>query len=131
MPLHHTEPFCIGSANSVHPEGARLFLLGSGSVEANDSVILVDRVPDQLGYLLVGRNPVAPTPMGDGHLCLGWPYGKLTPVVAENNVVRMALDLDDLLHVAGANSRWFQFVYRDTQGQFLNVSEGLRVVFTP
>ncbi|MDA1264250.1 MAG: hypothetical protein O2816_04130 [Planctomycetota bacterium] len=131
VPLHHTEPFCSGSANSVHPEGARLFLLGSGSVVANDSVILVDRVPDQLGYLVAGSNPTALTPMGDGQLCLGWPNGKLMPVVAQNNVVRVPLDLEALLYVSGANSLWFQFVYRDTQGQFLNVSEGLRVVFTP
>lgn len=131
VPLFHTASFCVARPNSVHPAGARLRLLGSGSVALNDSVIVAERVPDTWGYFAIGRFIGDAKPFGDGALCLDWPYTRTAPVAAKKNVVRLALDLDTLLNEPGANQRWFQFVYRDSQGSFVNTSLGLRVVFTP
>jgi hypothetical protein len=130
-PLFYTEAYCIARPNSVHPAGARLRLLGSGSVAANDSEIVAERVPDHWGYFAIGRFIGEPKPFGDGALCLKWPYFRSAPVPVHQNVARLALDLDLLLYEPGANQRWLHFVYRDTQGSFINTSLGLRVVFTP
>lgn len=126
---HQTNTFCLPTPNSVHPDGARLRIAGSGSISANDSVVGIERVPDTVGWLRVGRSMGEPQPFGTGHLCIKYWHINVGPVVPSGNTATVPIDLSASPFDAGMNLNLFQYLYRD--GTNFTASEGMQVVFTP
>lgn len=134
LPVH----FCTANPNSTGSP-ASMGYTGTYGVAQNDLVLTAkDCAANQFGLFFLGADE-SQVPLGDGILCIASPQYRM-PVVSTSpgGMASYAVDLTNLL--AGtpsitAGSSWgFQFWFRDQNGplgQGSNLSDGLRIVFTP
>jgi acetyl esterase/lipase len=123
--------FCGTSPNSAGP-GAWIDWHGSASVAENDWTLLASRCPPNVkGLFFYSDQAAAPTPFGQGKLCLGGTLWKTPWVLADpTGSVSFELDLDDPMVPIAAGTTWrFQLMYRD--GPLTNLSDGLAATFLP
>ena len=112
---------------------------GSNSVSANDLVLEVSGMPNQMGIFFYGTNQMgggAGIPLGNGRLCVGGQTLRLMPpYLAAGNAASRALDLTNPPQASGqilAGSTWhFQAWFRDPPagGAFFDFSDGYTITF--
>jgi hypothetical protein len=130
-----------GCANSTG-SGARMSASGTTSVAADDLVLRTTSLPlGSFGLAFMGPGVLAPTPFGDGLLCIAGPYyrypiknsGLSGTVVQGPGIVAYANSHFPLAGHISAGSTWsFQHWYRDSAGpcgNFTSVSSAMRVRF--
>lgn len=133
--------FCKTSVNSAG-RGAILTAIGSNSISQNDlNLNVVSNVPNTFGLAFYGSGTQAPTPLGDGNLCVTAPHFRVLPAVAATSegTSNVLLDFTQPPLSAGpgqvsAGSTWhFQFWLRDmAAGQTgFTASSGLSLTFAP
>lgn len=128
--------FCSSSANSSG-SAATIGFSGTSSLAANDLVLQGTGGPAGAFGLFVYSPSQGSAPVGDGTLCVGSPFRRLgAPVAADaNGNASLALDLGapPLTTWRGgvdAGSSWhFQWIFRDSVGTGINLSDGLTVNF--
>jgi hypothetical protein len=123
--------YCSATRNSTGRRG-RIFAAGSASIAANDLVLWASRVPDgQPGSFFYGTMTAA-MPFGDGLLCVGGNVFRLGLTTAAGELASQPVDFTQLIG-AGAilpGSTWhFQYVFRDSIGVGLNLTDGLTIDF--
>lgn len=130
--------FCSSTANSSGM-AATFGVSGSNSVSANDLVLEVSGMPNQMGIFFYGTNQMgggAGIPLGNGRLCVGGQtFRLLPPYLAAGNAASRALDLTNPPQASGqilAGSTWhFQAWFRDPPagGAFFDFSDGYTITF--
>lgn len=133
--------YCYAAINSTGV-GARIGATGTPSVLKSDFALTVsDAPPSMNGLFIYSATPTIRT-FAHGYLCLTMPIGRLRPVdkVQTDGTVSHPLDFQAPPLAGGplaisAGSVWnFQFWYRDYVAggrYYTNLTDGLRVVFTP
>jgi glucose/arabinose dehydrogenase len=133
------DSICTAQPNSAGP-GALITTAGCRSISENNLLLSVSGLPiDEYGIFFYGPQQ-APTPFGQGTLCVGGPGGvfRLRPALRSSTAgsVRRLLDLNASPADTGpgmitAGSTWsFQFWYRDP-GLGFNLSDGVSISFEP
>lgn len=124
--------FCTALPNS---SGAPGHLSGSGSTSLTVAslTLTASSVPNSPGVMFFGGTVTAGTPFGDGVMCAGFPFLRLRPTIV--GVAGQASLTVDFAALGASPSQiiYLQYWFRD--GGFgpagYNLSDGLRVVFTP
>ncbi len=126
LPNSTGQPVLINTASQAHPS---LFVMD-----------VVGGVPGGFGLMLYGQ-PQAPTPLGDGRLCIGQPLVRFPAVTGFGAGTSATVELSDLRPPFDAGpgaiaygSQWtFQFWYRDSGSPLngFNLSNTLTVTFVP
>lgn len=131
-------PFCSTSPNSVGP-GA--LLQWQGPHNAHFGALVVQGLPpNSFGTFLYSNAQIAPTPFGDGVLCVGSPTWYLARRTSNaQGVITLRIwtgaeneDLHWLTYPGNQGVTWsFQLAYRDLGpgGQTFNTSDGVAVEF--
>lgn len=123
--------YCPPTANSAHPDGARLTALGSHSLAAETFGLRVEHLPPgQFGFFLWERG-MQDVPWGDGSLCIGPAPQPIGPPASTGAAGAAGLRFKDLPPFAAGDVIRFQFWYRDPAGQGAghNTSNALRTSF--
>ncbi len=138
-PITGPQNFCETTPNAVGP-GAIMGWTGSTSVSANDFALKVSgAVPHTLGMFFYGLAP-AQNPLFRGTLCVAPPVQRMKPVVVtgRDGSVAYGLDIGNTNHglagIVPGTTCYFQFIYLDRGMRCkitLNLSDGLKVTFTP
>ncbi|MDP6520579.1 MAG: hypothetical protein QF599_00705 [Planctomycetota bacterium] len=134
------QEFCSSTPNSSG-QAAVMAASGSTGVAADDLVLEVSGIPNQMGIFFYGtarQNGGAGVPFGNGLLCVGGQiFRLLPPYLGSFQAASRALDIAHPPQASGqvtAGSTWhFQAWYRDplAGGASFDLSDGLTVVFTP
>lgn len=130
--------FCTTSPNSVGP-GAHLQWLGQPNVQFG-AMLVQGLPPHAFGTFLYSDSQIAPTPFGDGSLCVGvprWNLARRTSDAQGNITLRIwngaeNEDLQWLTYPGTQGFTWsFQFLYRDLGpgGHAFNTSDGVAIEF--
>lgn len=124
------EAFCVPGLNSAD-RTPTLHATGSASVASNDLRLVATDASDNFGLFFSSPAQIAPTPLGDGFLCLGGPIQRIFPAVSvQGGIGEVDLDLPALGITAG-DTVSFQFWYRDIApgGAGSNLTQGLEITF--
>lgn len=135
-PCENESPIPSGCLNSTGV-GATISTSGLASISLDTLVLEAHNLPPNKPALFFGGpNPNdPPLPFGDGHLCLGAPLKRLTPVGQSDGTgfVERGPGIIATLNVNPGEIWCFQAWYRDTQGpcaRFFNLSNAIQVTFT-
>ncbi len=134
--------FCETNNNSALGAGSLLTAIGSHSISKNSLTLsVVENIPNGFGLPFYGLSSQAPTPFGDGELCISGPLFRVLPATlsAADGTASIALDLSAAPFSGGAGqvtagSTWhFQYWLRDAAagGTGFNASSGLAITFAP
>lgn len=124
--------FCVSAPNSTG-SAARASATGSTSVAANDLTLRAGPLPDGFGFFFYGSAQAAPSPTGNGTLCLGGSLFR-SPVASATGLL-LAVELDLATAPASAitaGSTWhFQGIFRDATagGAGFDLSNGVALTF--
>jgi len=129
--------FCISAVNSTGGS-SMISALGSGSISADDLVLMADSMPDQPGIFIAG--PMAgQLPFFNGFLCID-PTGLqrfIDTTPASGGVISEAVVIATSalggLNVTAGSSYFYQRWFRDPMagGGNANFSDGIEIVYTP
>lgn len=128
--------YCTSSANSSG-NAATLGFSGTTMISANDLVLEGSGGPPGTFGLFIFSPTEGATPAGNGTLCVGAPFQRLgSPVVADVNgnssqaAPTLAGPLSTWMGGVQAGSTWnFQWIFRDSVGAGINLSDGLHLNF--
>lgn len=128
--------YCTSTANSSG-SAAVLGFSGTTSISGNDLTLEGSGGPAGSFGLFIYSPTVASLPVGDGTLCVGGPFRRLgSPVAADANgesrqvVPTLSGPLSTWMGGVQIGSTWnFQWIFRDTIGSGLNLSDGLSLSF--
>lgn len=125
-------PLCLATRNSTG-EAARLSASGSTVPGVGALTMSATPVPPgTLGLLIMSLNTHAPTPFGNGYLCLGPQIVRFPATTTGTGTLLTTLDWTGPSAQIQLGQSWsFQGWFRDPHagGANFNVSEGLRVDF--
>jgi hypothetical protein len=125
-------PFCQATVNSTG-EAARMSAAGSTSVgQGTLELSAIQLPPSATGIIVFSAATHAPTPLGNGYLCLQGPIFRLPIAQAVNGTLQRSVDWTGSAAVITPGSTFsFQTWYRDPSagGAAFSVSEGLRLEF--
>jgi hypothetical protein len=133
---------CATSNHSAAGFGAVLTTTGSMSIARNDlRLIVTDAIPGDFGLVFYGPGTTAPTPFGDGVLCVATPHSRVLPATSTDADGYQRLDLDLALRPFSAgvgqvhpgDTFTFQYWYRDAAagGAGYNTSSAIEITFAP
>jgi hypothetical protein len=130
--------FCSSTVNSTGM-AAYFSASGTNSVSANNLVLEVNGMPNQMGIFFYGTNQLNGgngIPLGNGTLCVGGQIFRfLPPYLASSNFASLAIDLTNPPQSTGqilAGSTWhFQAWFRDPPagGAYFDFSDAYTIIF--
>jgi glucose/arabinose dehydrogenase len=124
--------YCGVNPNSTGYD-TTMYWSGSASIARDELVLIAAQAPPRAaGRFLCGTQEIQ-QPLGNGWRCVGGNVVRL-PYLRADAHGEAAQQLDySLISVSPAQTRDFQFIYRDSAGggSGFNLSNGLRVVFCP
>lgn len=141
--IHRGERFCTSTVNSTGFAALiRMIDTASSSIVANDFGLLASFVPvGQPGIFFYGPTALAPMTLGDGLRCVGGPPGTVRRIhpgsigAPPHGTMFALLDNTDPQHsqITPGATLSFQCWFRDPAAGMsgVNLSEGLKVTFTP
>ena len=124
--------FCASTPNSTG-SAARASATGSASLAANDLTLRAGPLPDGFGFFFYGSAQAAPSPTGNGTLCIGGSLFRSPVASATGLLLAVELDLSSApASTISAGSTWhFQGIFRDAVagGAGFDLSDGVAVTF--
>jgi hypothetical protein len=125
-------PFCVAAKNSTG-EAARLSASGSTTPSVGVLTLTAAPVPQQkVGLAIMSPTTKAPTPFGQGYLCLSAPIVRYPATTTASGSLVTTLDWTGPSGLIQQGQSWaFQAWFRDPAGggAGFNLSEGLRIDF--
>jgi len=124
--------FCSSEPNSTG-SAARATATGSATVAANDLSLRAGPLPDGFGFYFYGSAEAAPSPTGNGTLCLGGSLFRSPVASATGLLLTIELDLSTApaSNITVGSTWYFQGIFRDAVagGSGFDLSNGVALTF--
>jgi hypothetical protein len=124
--------YCTTSPNSTG-SAATIGSTGSASIGADELVLTASHCPPHAFGLFFYGDQEVQTPFGNGTLCVGGNVVRLHSIVTDPHGFAFTPFDAAAASLTAGETRDFQFHYRDAHGggAMFNLSDGLRVLFSP
>lgn len=137
--LAERSEFCApAAANDVSAAGGQAVLLGTGSLQLNDSALVALNVTDGFGLFAFSDMVTAPMPAAiGGNMCIGVNPVRMNRILAISGTqATLPLDFTDMANAEfgteAGQTRYYQFFYRDgATGLGGNFTTGVAVTWAP